>query len=584
MRDLIRLLRLYAPYRVWVLAGIGLGVLTVLANFALLALSGWFLAATGVVGVAGYAAQNAFNFFTPAAGVRFFATLRVLARYAGRLVDHEATFRLLARLRMVAYAGLEPLAPVGLAGERGGDLLSRLVADIDRLGDFFLRVASPFMIAAAAALVMALGFAIVSPEAGLLLLLGLVVAGVAVPLASLGLGRRPAGAAVALQATMRADLVDSVQGMAELLTCNASGAMAERVDAASAALLAAQRRLAAIAGFGAAAGLLVAGLTMLAMLPLGGALADAHRIAGPVIALLALGAMAAFEAVAPLPAAFQLLGGMADSARRVFDLLDRPPPVAEPASSPPRPARLDLRLDGVSLRYPGAAHPALAGIDLAIAEGEHVTILGRSGAGKTSLFNLLLRFAPHEAGTATIGGVDLATIRGDDLRSLFTVVSQTTAIFAGTLRDNLLLARPDADDAALWRALETARLADFVRARPGGLDSLVGEAGAKLSGGEARRLSLARAALRATPFLLLDEPTEGLDPLTEAEFRRALAGLAAGRTVVAITHRLDHLADDDRVVMLAEGRIVADGRFGALRQGAGPVARLSRLREMSLRF
>ncbi|MDE2329099.1 MAG: thiol reductant ABC exporter subunit CydC, partial [Rhodospirillales bacterium] len=364
MRDLIRLLRLYAPYRVWVLAGIGLGVLTVLANFALLALSGWFLAATGVVGVAGYAAQNAFNFFTPAAGVRFFATLRVLARYAGRLVDHEATFRLLARLRMVAYAGLEPLAPVGLAGERGGDLLSRLVADIDRLGDFFLRVASPFMIAAAAAQVMALGFAIVSPEAGLLLLLGLFVAGVAVPLASLGLGRRPAGAAVALQATMRADLVDSVQGMAELLTCNASGAMAERVDAASAALLAAQRRLAAIAGFGAAAGLLVAGLTMLAMLPLGGALADAHRIAGPVIALLALGAMAAFEAVAPLPAAFQLLGGMADSARRVFDLLDRPPPVAEPASSPRRPARLDLRLDGVSLRYPGAAHPALAGIDL----------------------------------------------------------------------------------------------------------------------------------------------------------------------------------------------------------------------------
>ncbi|HQU12408.1 MAG TPA: ATP-binding cassette domain-containing protein, partial [Acidiphilium sp.] len=386
------------------------------------------------------------------------------------------------------------------------------------------------------------------------------------------------------QVQLRADLVDSVQGMAELLTCNASGAMAARVDAASVALLAAQRRLAAIAGFGAAAILLASGLTMLAMLPLAGTLAAAHRIAGPVIALLALGAMAAFEAVAPLPAAFQLLGGMAESARRVFDLLDRPPPVAEPASSPPRPARLDLRLDGVSLRYPGAAHAALAGIDLAIAEGEHVTILGRSGAGKTSLFNLLLRFAPPAAGSATLGGVDLATIRGDDLRSLFTVVSQTTAIFAGTLRDNLLLARPDADDAALWRALETARLADFVSTRPGGLDSLVGEAGAKLSGGEARRLSLARAALRATPFLLLDEPTEGLDPLTEAEFRRALAGLAAGRTVIAITHRLDHLADDDRVVMLEQGRIVADGRFGALRRGEGPVARLSRLREMSRHF
>lgn len=579
MRDLIRLLRLYAPYRAWVIGGVALGLVTILSNFALLALSGWFLAATAVAGIAGYAAQNAFNFFSPAAGVRFFATTRVLGRYAGRLVDHEATFRLIARLRGVTYAGLEPLAPAGLIKDRGGDLLARLVADIDRLGDFFLRVVSPLLVAAIASVAMALTFAVISPLAGAVLLLGLAIAGIALPLASLRLGRRPARDAVGLQTVMRADVIDSMQGMAELLTCNASDAMVERIDDANRILVAHQGRLAAVTGFGTAASLLAACFTMAAMLVIGGHLAFAGRIAGPDVALLALGALAAFEAVAPLPVAFQLVSGMAASARRVFELLDRAPPVAEPAASPRRPARLDLRLRGIGLHYPDAVRPALAGIDLAIEPGERVTILGRSGAGKTSLFYLLLRFADYDSGSATIGGVELKSIRGDDLRSLFTVVSQATSLFAGTLRDNLLIARPDADEAALWQALEIARLADFARGRPDGLDTLVGEAGARLSGGEARRLALARAALRDAPFLLLDEPTEGLDTLTEAEFRATLARIAEGRTVLTITHRLDGIADDDRVVMLSAGRVVADGPFAALRAGAGPVARLSQLQE-----
>lgn len=574
MRDLIRLLRLYAPYRLWIALGLILALATVLGNFGLLALSGWFLASAGVVGVSGFAAQNAFNFFTPAAGVRFFATVRVLARYAGRLVDHEATFRQLAGLRTYLYARLEPLAPAALDLDRSGDVLSRLVADIDRLGDVYLRVVAPFAVFFLGAIAMAAVFAAFSPLAAIALLLGLLLAGIAVPALSTRLGDLPSRDSVALQNAMRADLVDSVQGMAELLTANAAPSMTRRIDQASHDLIARQGRLAAISGLGNAAGQLIGNLTVAAMLAIGGTLVATHRLPGPDLPLLALGAMAAFEATAPLPLAFQLLGGMTAAARRVFELADRTPPVAEPESSPKRPQRLDLALSGIRLRYREDGPWALDGIDLAISQGEHVTILGSSGAGKTSLLNLILRLADYQQGAATIGGIDLKSVRGDDLRSLFTVVSQRAHIFAGTLRENLLLAKPGADADALWQALETAQLADFVKSLPDGLDTLLGEAGATLSGGEARRVALARAALRDTPFLILDEPTEGLDPLTEAGFRAALDLLARGRTVISVTHRLAGLRPDGRVIVLEAGRIAEDGTFADLKAHGRIVPRL----------
>lgn len=584
MRDLIRLLRLYAPYRLWMAGGIGLGLLTVLANFGLLALSGWFLTSAGLVGLAGFAAQNAFNFFSPAAGVRFFATVRVAARYAGRLVDHEATFRLLAGLRVTLFARLEQLAPGSLDYERGGDLLARLVGDVDRLGDFFLRVVSPFAVAAIGAAAMALIFAAFAPLAGWALLIGLGVAGLVLPLVSLAWGRRASIAAVESQNALRADVVDMMQGMAELLTYNAAPAMQARIDARSNDLRASQRQLATIAGFGAGGGQLIGNLTMAAMLLIGAPLLAAGHLSGPDVTLLALGAMAAFEAVAPLPAAFQLLGGMRQSARRVFDIIDRPPPVIEPAISPRRPARLDLVLRDIGVRYPGAGAWALEAVDLTIEPGARVTILGRSGAGKTSLVSMLLRFTDYQAGSAQIGGVELRSIRGDDVRSLFTVVAQRTQIFTGSLRDNLLMAREDADDAALWRALDMAQLADFVRGEPGGLDMPVGEAGATLSGGQARRVALARAALRDTPFLILDEPTEGLDPITAAAFGHALATLARGRTVITITHRLDAIGADDHVVLLEQGRVVEQGRFADCRTACGNIARLAGLQAQLARL
>ncbi|HEY1856768.1 thiol reductant ABC exporter subunit CydC [Acidocella sp.] len=584
MRDLIRLMRLYNPDRLWIAGGLALGLITVLANFGLLALSGWFLASAGAVGLAGYAAQNAFNLLTPAAGVRFFATVRVVCRYAGRLVDHEATFRQLAGLRTYLYARLEPLAPAALDLERSGDLLSRLVADIDRLGDVYLRVVAPFAVFALATLVMAGVFALFAPLAGGALLLGLVLAGIMVPAFSLVLGARPSREVVAIQNSLRADLVDATQGMADLLSCNSGPAMAARLAASGELLVAGQARLAVLSGLGSAAGQLIANLTLAAMLVIGRSLVARHRLPGPDLPLLALGALAAFEATAPLAQAFQLLGGMREAARRLFEIVDRPLPVREPEASPARPARLDITLTRLRMRYRPDGPWALDGLDLTITEGEHVWLLGASGAGKTSLVNLLLRLADYQEGAARLGGIELADIRGDDVRSLFTVVSQRAHLFAGTLRDNLLIAKPEADDAMLWAALEMAQLDGFVRALPEGLETLIGEAGARLSGGEGRRLVLARAALRDTPFLILDEPTEGLDPLTAAGFRAALARLAAARTVIAITHRLDGIKTNDRVVVLSRGRAVEDGSFGTLRQTGRIVPRLVAISEASARF
>ena len=584
MRDLrrlpilYRLLLLHAPYRWWMAGGVALGLVTVLANFGLLALAGWFLASAAAVGLAGYAAQNAFNLFTPAAGVRFFATVRVLGRYAARLVDHEATFRVTAGIRVWLFARLVPLAPLGLV-ERGGDVLGKLVADVERLADFYPRVLAPVAVAALASLVMAVVFSLVAPAAGIVLLVLLAAAGVVVPAAALRAGAAAGREIVSIEAGMRADVIDAVQGMADLLTCNAAGAMAARIEAADTALLRRQGRMRNIDGLTASGSALLANAAMLAMLAIGVELVRAGQMPGPDLALLVLGAMGAFEATAPLGQALPLLAQITESARRVFEIADRAAPVREPEASPARPGRLDIELSGVRLRY-GAADGrawALDELDLRVPEGGRLVLLGRSGAGKSSVANLLLRFAEYQEGSARLGGVELRDIRGDDARSLFTVVSQRTFLFHGTVRDNLLVARPEADDAALWRALEVARLAAFVRRLPEGLETLVGEGGAAISGGEARRLAIARAALRDTPWLILDEPMEGLDAVTAAALRGALEAVMAGRGVLWMTHRLETVAETDEVAVLEAGTVVEAGTVGVLRREGVYLPKLFRL-------
>ncbi|EKM99000.1 thiol reductant ABC exporter subunit CydC [Acidocella sp. MX-AZ02] len=553
MSDIWRLIRLTAPRKGWMLAGLGLATLTLLANFGLLALSGWFLAATAIAGLAGFAAQNAFNFFTPSAMVRFFATLRVASRYAERLVTHEATFRLLADLRVWFYTRLEPLAPAALQGQRSADLLGRIVSDIDTLNLFYLRVFVPVLTALAAALLMASFFAFFSVPAALALILGLGLNGALAPVLTARLGAGPGAAITRLNAGLRAEYVEALQGMGELLVSGAAPAMQARAAALNEELAAAQARLGGVAALGASLSGLAANATLLAVLVFGARRFEAGGLGAAQVPMLLLGAMAAFEATAPLPGALNYLGQIKTAARRIFALADQMPPISPPATAAPALQRYDLELAGVDLAYDGG-RKVLDGFSLSLPQGRHVGIVGVSGSGKSTLINLLLRFHEYQAGTARFGGVDLRAFSSAQMARHATIISQRSHLFHTSIRDNLLLANGAADEAALWHALEVAQLADFVRGLAQGLDHLVGEGGASLSGGQARRIALARAVLKPAPLLILDEPTEELDVETERAFLADLAPLLAGRSVLYITHRPAGLALMDEVYELRDGK------------------------------
>ncbi len=554
MSDIWRLIRLLSPRWSWMLAGLGLASVTLLANFGLLALSGWFLAATAAAGLAGYAAQNVFNFFTPSAMVRFFATLRVASRYAERLVTHEATFRLLADLRVWFYTRLEPLAPAVLQTQRTADLLNRIVTDIDTLNLFYLRVFVPVLTAITAGLVMAAFFAFFSWPAALALILGLCLNGMLAPVLTSRQGAKPGAEINRLTASLRTEYVEALQGMGELLVFGAAPAMQARAAALNDELAAAQGAMGRVSGLGFALSGLAANATLLAVLVAGARRFEAGGISAAQVPMLVLGAMAAFEATAPLPAALQYLGQIKAAARRIFALADQPPPVPAPATPAPAPLGYGLDLQNITLRYAPDAPAVLDGFNLIVGEGQHIGIVGASGAGKTTLINLLLRFHEFQDGTARFGGQDLRAYGSADMAKHITIISQRSHLFHTTIRDNLLLANGRADEAALWHALEVAQLAGFVRGLPRGLDSLVGEGGAKLSGGQARRVALARAMLKPAPWLILDEPTEGLDVETERAFLADLKPALSGRTVLYITHRPAGLKLMDEVYALQGGK------------------------------
>ena len=551
MKDLRRLLRLFRPYALWMAAGIALSILVVLANVGLLALSGWFIAAMAISGLTG----NLIEYFTPAAGIRALAVIRAGGRYAERLVTHEATLRLLAQLRVWFYVHLEPLAPARLQYYRGGDLLSRIRADIDSLDNLYLRVIAP-TVAALVTMALMVGFiSIFSARIGLIDLIGLVLAGVALPLATQTLGRRRGGHAVALRAELRGRVADSVRGLGELIVYQAATRQSEAIGDASEQLIRLQRRQVRLSGTASALSGLLMHLTMWIAIIAAIPLIVSGALAPPDFAMIAFFVLGSFEAIAALPLAFQTIGETLAAARRIFEIIDTVPSVTEPAREATTPTRFDLSLTGVRMRYAADAPWALDGIELSVPQGTHLGIIGATGAGKTSLINVLLRFWEFQDGSITIGGTSLRDVSGETMRGLCAVVAQQTHLFNTSIRRNLLLARPDADETSLRDALRRANILDEILALPQGLDTIVGETGTRLSGGQARRVAIARAVLKDAPILILDEPTEGLDPVSERAVIAALDALMQGRTTLLITHRPENLGFVDRVVRLDHGRL-----------------------------
>jgi thiol reductant ABC exporter CydC subunit len=510
-------------------------------------------------------------------GVQFFALARGLCRYGERLVGHDAAFRVLAELRVSVYQHLERLAPLGLPAFRSGDLLARLVHDVDAMQDLLLRVVGPLAIAVVVgAGTVALVWWML-PAAGLILALALLAAATLVPWLTARLAARSEVRQAAARAELTAQVVDLIEGAPELLVNGADADRLTRALAADSALTRIAAASARTAGVGQGLTSLLAGLAMWGSLLVGVAALGAGHLNGVMLAGLALIPLAAFELVTGLPAATQTLARVRHSAARVLEVTDAPPPVREPAHPKALPAApYALRVRGLGFSYPGAARPALAGVDLDLRPGRRVALVGPSGAGKSTLAGLLLRFLDYQRGSVKLGGVEIGDLDSEQCRRVIGLVSQEAHVFDNTLEENLRLARREASDDQLREALAGARLLAWAEQLPAGLGTELGERGARMSGGQRQRLAIARALLADFPLLVLDEPGEHLDTATADAILADLLASTRERATLLITHRLRGLEEMDEVLVLERGSVIERGSHAELLAIRGRYAALWR--------
>ena len=492
--------------------------------------------------------------------VRFFGLARPIARYLERLASHDLALRALARIRARFYARIEPLAPAELGAFRRGDLLSRMVGDVDTLQGLYLRGVGPPLVAVLTGAACVVATAIVLPEAAAILAMGLIVGGIAVPALAAYLGRAAGRRQAAARGELSALLVELLRGAPELVVYGRDRDTMARVHEADAELARLGRRDALTAGLAEALSVLVAGLTAAGVLAVAVSAHDAAALDRVLVATLALLALASFEAVAPLPGTARELASLLASGRRILELTDQAPQIADPPRPAPPPESATVALEFATARYTDEEEPALSGVDLRLDPGRRVALVGPSGAGKTTVVNLLLRFLDPEEGRVTLAGRDLREYRQEDVRRTFALAGQEAHVFDSTIRENLRLARPAASENELYDVLDRVRLAEWVAGLPEGIDTRVGEEGTELSGGQRQRVVLARALLADAPVLVLDEPTAHLDPATAEALMDDVLGAAEERTVLLITHRQEGLARMDEVHTLAYGRTTAECR------------------------
>jgi ATP-binding cassette, subfamily C, bacterial CydCD len=572
---------------VWprVLLSVLLGFAAVACGIGLMGASAWIIASAAL-------GPSIAELQVAIVGVRFFGIARGFARYGERVVSHDVTFRVLTRLRVWFYTVIEPLAPAGLARQRSGDLLSRVVGDIGTLENFYLRAVAPVAVAALTALLAGFLVGAADPRLAVALLLFLALGGVAAPLLVRALSRQPGRRMALVRGDLNAALVDGIQGVADLAAFGAAGAQLELVSRLSRDLSGLQRRMAAIGGLNSALVALCTGTAVLTILAGAAPLVAGGALSGVSLAVLVMIALASFEAVAPLPAAAQQLEGSLEAGRRLLALAEGVPASAWPRratevattvrsndfsrSATVSPIRLagpeatpGISAENLRFRYEDAEPWALDGVSFELPPGGHLAIVGPSGSGKTTLVNLLLGFWNPREGCIRLASRDLRGMDPEAVRRNFGVVTQSTYLFSGTIRDNLLLAQPDAGQGDLDQAVARAQLADFIRSLPAGYDTWVGEYGLRLSGGERQRLAIARALLKDAPILILDEPVANLDPISARAVLDATRGLMSGRSVLSITHSLSGMQPADQVLVLRGGAVVERGRHAELLAGGG---------------
>ncbi|MHC5175277.1 heme ABC transporter ATP-binding protein/permease CydC [Serratia rhizosphaerae] len=578
MRVLLPFLALYRRHGFLITLGIVLAIITLLASIGLLTLSGWFLAASSLAGLAGLLT---FNYMLPAAGVRGAAIFRTAGRYAERVVSHDATFRVLAHLRVFTFSKILPLSPGGIARFRQAEVLNRLVADVDTLDHLYLRVMSPLISAAVVIVVVTFGLSFVDQTlalilGGILLLLLLLV-----PPLFYSAGKPIGSELTALRSQYRTGLTAWLQGQAELVVFGAVNDFRHALDQIEQRWQRRQWQQASLGGMAQALMILAGGLTVTLLLWLTAGGVGGNSQPGALIALFVFAGLASFEALMPVAAAFQHLGQVIASATRVKQLIEQQPTVDFPVAGPATAASATLQLRHIDFTYPGQPQPVLQNVELEVAAGEHIALLGRTGCGKSTLLQLLTRAWDADGGDILLNGEPLARYDESTLRAMTTVVSQRVHVFSDTLRENLRLAAPEADDETLQQALSQVGLDKLLENE--GLNAWLGEGGRQLSGGEQRRLGIARALLHSAPLWLLDEPTEGLDAETEQQILALLRQHCQGKTLILVTHRLYGLEHMDRICVMDGGRIVEQGDHATLLRQRGRYAQFrQRISNVSL--
>jgi ATP-binding cassette subfamily C protein CydC len=569
MKVLWRLVRLIAPYWRRIVLATALGAATVASGIGLLATSAYIISKAALQ-------PSIAELQVAIVGVRFFGISRAGFRYLERLVSHDVNLRLLAGLRVWLYEAIEPLAPGRLVQAHSGDLLARIAADVETLENLFIRVVAPPLVALTIAGLVTVLVGTLAPSAALLLLGCLSAAGVGLPLMSQRLGRTPGRLVIVTRARLNQTLVDAIQGSADLLVFGGAGAHQARIQHLGQQLVTLQSRMGSDAALVAALSGLLLNLTVLGLLLLSIPLVRTAKLEGVMLGVLIMAAISSFEAVLPLPLAMHYLDHSLAAGQRIFELIDDIPLVSDPPHPSQTSVTPSVEIDGLTFRYEEGQAPALEKITFKIPAYTRVAVVGPSGAGKSTLVNLLLRFWDYRTGSIKLGGIELKQLSQEQVRRAISVVSQSTYLFNATVRENLLLARPEAAEPELVQAARQAHIHDTISSFPDGYDTWIGERGLQLSGGERQRLAIARAILKDAPILLLDEPTASVDPITERQIMQELHELMEGRTTLLVTHRLVGLQAMDQILVLQRGRLVERGTHQDLVSAGGPYSRMWR--------
>ncbi len=541
----------------WVALSVLLGALTIGSNVSLMGTSAWLISTAALHPDIG-------SLQVAIVGVRFFGISRAVFRYFERLVSHNVTLRLLARLRVWFYERIEPLAPARLISYSAGDLLARIVGDIETLENLYVRVLAPMLVAVVTILGVGLFLAWYGISFALVAIGAFVAAAALLPLVVRRLSREPGREMVTLRGKLSALIVDGIQGLADLLAYDRAAEHGERIARVDEEYAKAQKRLALLSAVHTGLSGLFADLALWGVVALSIPMVRAGHLEGVMIGTLGLLTLAAFEAANPLPAAAQMWESVRTAGGRLFEVVDAPPAVPETPqltaqAVPQKPRDFSVEVAHLTFAYPENEEPVLRDVSFTVPQGKILAIVGPSGAGKSTIANLLLRFWDYEHGEIRLGGANIKAMPPDEVRRYFAVVSQHTYLFNMTVRENLLLANPEATEEEIVEAARRAQIHDVIMSLPQGYDTYIGEQGARLSGGERQRLAVARALLKGSPILLLDEPTAHLDAITEREVLRALFAATEGRTTIWITHRLLEMERMDEILVLSKGEIVERG-------------------------